>query len=368
MEPSKLDHHLRQQAQLRGSAIAAAPASPLVGSYRAWSSNHILLIRRPKYGLGSFLPHPSNMSLVPEIGLQRSSISDTCDHEAQLGGVTEEPSYPFLKLTSCGAVWNPGGDNSARGRLNDFSATPDESRCGSGSDLVGSSPSSSNSFVSSLAMQELHAMEALASSGFDQTFLQPSLSNMVFSGEGGPHNLGDIQLPFHQWTSNECPKLTPPPPFCFCFRQRCRLSSAEAQTQMALKPSRRPKMQPPRLQPRPSSSPHLKVRKEKLSDRVAALQQLVAPFGKTDTASVLTEAVGYIKFLQEQVQTLSMPYLRSSRKRTNRHSPGQVSNEEEEDIKRDLTSRGLCLVPLAYTSYFTSESASAWSPSRFGGT
>ncbi|CAA7402320.1 unnamed protein product [Spirodela intermedia] len=271
----------------------------------------------PKYGLGSFLPHPSNISLVPEIGLQRSSISDTCDHEAQLGGVTEEPSYPFLKLTSCGAVWNPGGDNSTRGRLNDFSATPDESRCGSGSDLVGSSPSSSNSFVSSLAMQELHAMEALASSGFDQTFLQPSLSNMVFNPDG-----------------------------------------AEAFPPAAKKP---------RLQPRPSSSPHLKVRKEKLSDRVAALQQLVAPFGKTDTASVLTEAVGYIKFLQEQVQTLSMPYLRSSRKRTI-GTVQEVSNEEEEDIKRDLTSRGLCLVPLAYTSYFTSESASAWSPSRFGGT
>lgn len=164
----------------------------------------------PKYGLGSSLPHPSSTSLVPEIGLQRSSISDTCDHQAQLGGVTEEPSYPFLKLTSCGALWNPGGDNSARGRLYEFSTTPDESRCGSGSDLVGSSPSSSNSFVSPFAMQELHAMEVLGSSGFGQPFLQPSLSNMVFSGEGGPHNLGDPQFPFHPWTSNECPKVRKP--------------------------------------------------------------------------------------------------------------------------------------------------------------
>ncbi|KAK6131232.1 hypothetical protein DH2020_035022 [Rehmannia glutinosa] len=56
-----------------------------------------------------------------------------------------------------------------------------------------------------------------------------------------------------------------------------------------------------------------KVRKEKLGDRIAALQQLVAPFGKTDTASVLMEAIGYIKFLQNQVETLSVPYMKASR-------------------------------------------------------
>ncbi|KAH0663687.1 hypothetical protein KY284_028618 [Solanum tuberosum] len=51
-----------------------------------------------------------------------------------------------------------------------------------------------------------------------------------------------------------------------------------------------------------ASCPPFKVRKEKLGDRIAALQQLVAPFGKTDTASVLMEAIGYIKFLQNQVE------------------------------------------------------------------
>uniref|UniRef100_A0A7C8ZUK1 BHLH domain-containing protein n=1 Tax=Opuntia streptacantha TaxID=393608 RepID=A0A7C8ZUK1_OPUST len=57
----------------------------------------------------------------------------------------------------------------------------------------------------------------------------------------------------------------------------------------------------PRFESR-SSCPPFKVRKEKLGDRIAALQQLVAPFGKTDTASVLMEAIGYIKFLQNQVE------------------------------------------------------------------
>uniref|UniRef100_A0ACD5W204 Uncharacterized protein n=1 Tax=Avena sativa TaxID=4498 RepID=A0ACD5W204_AVESA len=51
----------------------------------------------------------------------------------------------------------------------------------------------------------------------------------------------------------------------------------------------------------PSPLPTFKVRKEKLGDRITALQQLVSPFGKTDTASVLHEANEYIKFLHDQV-------------------------------------------------------------------
>ncbi|KAJ6398403.1 hypothetical protein OIU77_019246 [Salix suchowensis] len=54
----------------------------------------------------------------------------------------------------------------------------------------------------------------------------------------------------------------------------------------------------------PRSCLTLKVRKEKLGDRIAALQWLVAPYGKTDTASVLTEAIGYIQFLHDQVQVI----------------------------------------------------------------
>ncbi|KAG6498725.1 hypothetical protein ZIOFF_038447 [Zingiber officinale] len=46
----------------------------------------------------------------------------------------------------------------------------------------------------------------------------------------------------------------------------------------------------------------LKVRKEKLGDRIIALHQIVSPFGKTDTASVLLEAIGYIRFLHSQIE------------------------------------------------------------------
>ncbi|XP_039120184.1 transcription factor bHLH110-like [Dioscorea cayenensis subsp. rotundata] len=124
----------------------------------------------------------------------------------------------------------------------------------------------------------------------------------------------------------------------------------------------------PRMEQRSSFSP-FKVRKEKLGDRIAALQQLVSPFGKTDTASVLMEAIGYIKFLQDQVETLSVPYMRSSgnKKLKPMHGGALVCVEEKEEPKPDLRSRGLCLVPLSCTSYVTNDNGGLWSPPNFRG-
>ncbi|KAG4945003.1 Transcription factor bHLH113 [Glycine soja] len=69
---------------------------------------------------------------------------------------------------------------------------------------------------------------------------------------------------------------------------------------------------PPATTPTPPSIPYLSLMKEKLGERIAALQQLVSPFGKTDTTSVLHEAIGYIRFLHDQVPVLCSPYLESS--------------------------------------------------------
>lgn len=99
--------------------------------------------------------------------------------------------------------------------------------------------------------------------------------------------------------------------------------------------------------------PPLKVRKEKLGDRIAALQKMVAPFGKTDTASVLTEAIGYIQFLHNQVQTLSTPYLNSSHNKPIRAMQPGLSKDDGAQPKRDLRSRGLCLLPLSCASYIS---------------
>ncbi|XP_039006289.1 transcription factor bHLH113-like [Hibiscus syriacus] len=95
---------------------------------------------------------------------------------------------------------------------------------------------------------------------------------------------------------------------------------------------------------------HAKLRKEKIGDRITALQQLVSPFGKTDTASVLHEAMGYIRFLNDQVQVLCSPYLQ--------HPPN-----EGEEAGKELKSRGLCLVPVACTLHVAnSNGADFWSP------
>ncbi|XP_071702896.1 transcription factor bHLH110 [Rutidosis leptorrhynchoides] len=114
-----------------------------------------------------------------------------------------------------------------------------------------------------------------------------------------------------------------------------------------------------KVEPRVSCAP-FKVRKEKLGDRIAALQQMVAPFGKTDTASVLMEAIGYIKFLQNQVETLSVPYMKSAHK-ANRLPTRGVCVEDENEETRDLRSRGLCLVPLSCLSYVTDGGGGVWS-------
>ncbi|KAE8659526.1 Peroxisome assembly protein 2 [Hibiscus syriacus] len=117
-----------------------------------------------------------------------------------------------------------------------------------------------------------------------------------------------------------------------------------------------------RVQPTSSSrQPLLNVRKEKLGDRITTLHQLVSPFGKTDTASVLLEVIGYIRFLHDQIEALSSPYLGSA-------SPN-VRNQQS-DKPEDLRSRGLCLVPVSCTTHHAetdNDGAQYWAPTFGGG-
>ncbi|CAK7350811.1 unnamed protein product [Dovyalis caffra] len=127
-----------------------------------------------------------------------------------------------------------------------------------------------------------------------------------------------------------------------------------------------PAFKRPRIET-PSPLPTFKVRKEKLGDRITALQQLVSPFGKTDTASVLHEAIGYIKFLHDQVSVLSTTYMKNG----NPIQHQQVLADKLNDLegpKQDLRSRGLCLVPISSTFPVANETtADFWTPT-FGGT
>uniref|UniRef100_A0A1D1Y8T6 Transcription factor bHLH113 n=1 Tax=Anthurium amnicola TaxID=1678845 RepID=A0A1D1Y8T6_9ARAE len=102
-----------------------------------------------------------------------------------------------------------------------------------------------------------------------------------------------------------------------------------------------------------SGSISVKERKDKIGERVAALQQLVSPFGKTDTASVLQEATAYIKFLHDQLEVLSAPYLGSI----------PTTGELQESDKYSLRSRGLCLMPVECTlGIARSNGADIWAP------
>uniref|UniRef100_A0A0E0KVN3 BHLH domain-containing protein n=1 Tax=Oryza punctata TaxID=4537 RepID=A0A0E0KVN3_ORYPU len=121
-----------------------------------------------------------------------------------------------------------------------------------------------------------------------------------------------------------------------------------------------PAFKKPRLET-PSPLPTFKVRKEKLGDRITALQQLVSPFGKTDTASVLHETIEYIKFLHDQVGALSAPYLKNGA-----HQVPHLKNSSPDKSKHSeisLKGRGLCLVPISSTFAVASEvPVELWTP------
>ncbi|CAK9177388.1 unnamed protein product [Ilex paraguariensis] len=112
-----------------------------------------------------------------------------------------------------------------------------------------------------------------------------------------------------------------------------------------------------------ASSAKLQVPKVKLTEKITSLQQIVSPFGKTDTASVLGEAIGYIKFLQEQVQLLSNPYRKSN---VTKDPWGGSDRKDRGDVKLDLKSRGLCLVPISCTPQVYRENVGSdyWTPYR----
>ncbi|CAN6269406.1 unnamed protein product [Urochloa humidicola] len=124
-----------------------------------------------------------------------------------------------------------------------------------------------------------------------------------------------------------------------------------------------PAFKKPRLET-PSPLPTFKVRKEKLGDRITALQQLVSPFGKTDTASVLHETIEYIKFLHDQVGVLSAPYLKNGHHHQVPHLKSS-SPEKPKDSHGEISlkGRGLCLVPISSTFAVASEvPVDFWTP------
>ncbi|KAI3799806.1 hypothetical protein L1987_35110 [Smallanthus sonchifolius] len=83
-------------------------------------------------------------------------------------------------------------------------------------------------------------------------------------------------------------------------------------------------------------------RSQKLADKITALQKLVSPYGKTDTASVLQEAHMSINLLHDQIKKLLQ---NTQISRINDESlQFQPDNKEAETSLQD---KGLCLVPIS---------------------
>ncbi|XP_042430660.1 transcription factor bHLH112-like isoform X2 [Zingiber officinale] len=139
-----------------------------------------------------------------------------------------------------------------------------------------------------------------------------------------------------------------------------------APSSMAKRSGSEPALKKPNLET-PSPLPTFKVRKEKLGDRITALQQMVSPFGKTDTASVLHETIEYIKFLHDQVQVLSAPYLKNSHQNQQIESLQKSTEDCEAQNDVDLRSQGLCLVPISSTFPVANDiPTDFWNPTFIG--
>ncbi|KAI5065988.1 hypothetical protein GOP47_0018612 [Adiantum capillus-veneris] len=145
-------------------------------------------------------------------------------------------------------------------------------------------------------------------------------------------------------------------------------------------------------------------RRERIAERMKALQELVPDSNKTDKASMLDEIIGYVKFLQMQVKCLSMcrlggtgaagPLLAdlpvegaSSFLAANLNQPGmsgggsstsqegmafaerQVARLMDEDMSaamQYLQSKGLCLMPISLATAISS-TGSRQPPSNLAG-
>ncbi|XP_057988430.1 transcription factor bHLH110 isoform X2 [Hevea brasiliensis] len=423
MESANLHHqHHQLQGQLVGSSSLTAPSGDGAGSPHAWTQNITLssgnfnpncngvsLNPRQK---NEFLIPPLNSSMIQDLGFPWNSnagcFTNQSAHDLQLVKIKQELSESFPKFTEM--LNNPStvedSHLSSTSYIKDeekdmtdlseklllktissgfpinghqfspaqiYSTAHDCSNLGNSiprrgnfsqiypsiniSNLNRSTPSISGSFD-----MNLQALDLLNSTRFSRSFGEPSHDNLGIYKDSISYGPDRMQMP------------------------SCSPSKASSFTTNKISEAKRPSnslMEPKatqavtkksRLESR-ASCPPFKVRKEKLGDRIAALQQLVAPFGKTDTASVLMEAIGYIKFLQNQVETLSVPYMKSSRNKTSTRTTQAGLTMEEgypDEPRKDLRSRGLCLVPLSCMSYVTGDGGGEggggiWPPPNFGG-
>eukprot|EP00257_Ricinus_communis_P015864 XP_015573858.1 transcription factor bHLH110 isoform X2 [Ricinus communis] len=435
MESANLHHHHQHQlqGQLVRSSSLSAPSNYGAPSPHAWTqnitftgnlnNNEVAINPRQKTGTTS-ISSPLNNPMIQDLGFHWNVNSNNAaavsltnhqtshDHDLQLGKIKEEDelSDSFTKFTEMINSTSAASNTDQDSHLSSTSYIKDEQKymtdlseklllktissgfpinghpqfspsliCSSFGSPIPSrgnfsqiypsinisnlnrstSPSISGSFD-----MNLQALDLLTSTRFGGSFGQPSHDNLGIYKDNISYDFDRMQNHMPSCSHSKISSITTKET-TEAKRPGSSLMEPKATLQAAPKKSR--------LETR-ASCPPFKVRKEKLGDRIAALQQLVAPFGKTDTASVLMEAIGYIKFLQNQVETLSVPYMKSSRNKSSRNSQsfqGPTVEEGNFEPKKDLRSRGLCLVPLSCMSYVTGDgggsSGNIWPPPSFGG-
>ncbi|XP_022869846.1 transcription factor bHLH69-like [Olea europaea var. sylvestris] len=131
-----------------------------------------------------------------------------------------------------------------------------------------------------------------------------------------------------------------------------------------------------------------RLRRERITERMKALQELVPNANKTDKASMLDEIIDYVKFLQLQVKVLSMSRMgnaagviprvadiSSEGSSKGNNSDGMKTTEQqvakllEEDMgsaMQYLQGKGLCLMPISLASAVSTTTCHSRNPMAGG--
>ncbi|XP_047050181.1 bHLH transcription factor RHL1-like [Lolium rigidum] len=123
-----------------------------------------------------------------------------------------------------------------------------------------------------------------------------------------------------------------------------------------------------------------RLRRERIAERMKALQELVPNANKADKASMLDEIIDYVKFLQLQVKVLSMSRLGGAAAgRGGGPAAGsegltvteqQVAKLMEDDMgaaMQYLQGKGLCLMPISLASVISSATCQLRPPAAAAG-
>ncbi|KAL6221391.1 hypothetical protein ACLB2K_009142 [Fragaria x ananassa] len=160
---------------------------------------------------------------------------------------------------------------------------------------------------------------ALGSNGeFDRSHNDVDGSSFKSPNQGGGDGGSSVQALFNGFTGS----LSPNQPQHFHHPQGGALQAQNygAQAQGMTQPPASGSAGATAAQPRPrvrarrgqATDPHSiaeRLRRERIAERMKALQELVPNANKTDKASMLDEIIDYVKFLQLQVKVLSMSRL-----------------------------------------------------------